>query len=272
MIRWCVVVVMVCVCLARAESGEARLASGLVLLGEAARVHSSEPQHAVRLGSDAAVLINASMEELGLDNPAAQRALGTAWLLAGDTGRAVLAFRRAELGAPEDTLVRSSLAHARSLVGSQVGDASVTRESGWRGVVLSWRRHVPRAWVFWGGLGVFVGCCWVIALRVLGMAPARVTGPAVAMGVLGAAAIGVLASEPIMEDGASAVVVSEAMARTGPHAEVYAPALDGAVPAGTEVRLLESRDGWVRCGVGGLEAWLPGATVERVRRSESAGD
>jgi hypothetical protein len=269
MIRWCVVVLMAAACLARAESGEERLASGLVLLNEATQARLSEPEHAARLGADAAVLIASSMEEMGLDNPSAQRALGTAWLLAGDTGRAVLAFRRAELGAPDDALVQSSLAHARSVVGADVGTGGL--DTGWRGLVLSWRHHVPRVGMFWGSLGVFVGCCFVIALRVLGVAPARVAGPAVAMGLLGAVALGVLAVEPAMTGSDAAVVVAEAAGRTGPHAEVYPAALDAPVPSGTEVRALETRDGWVRCAVGGLEAWLPGSAVERVRPLAGSG-
>jgi hypothetical protein len=269
MIRWCVVVLMAVAALCRAEAVDQRLASGLVLLKEAAQARLSEPGHAARLGADAAVLIESSLEERGLDNPAGQRALGTAWLLAGDTGRAVLAFRRAELAAPDDALVQSSLAHSRSVVGAEVGTGPV--DTDWRGVVLSWRQHVPRAWVFWGGLGAFVGCCWVIGLRVQGWAPTRVTGPAVAIGLLGAVAMGVLAAEPALVGADAAVVVSEAMGRTGPHAEVYPLALDGPVPAGTEIRVLEARDGWVRCAVGGLEAWLPESAVERVRPLPATG-
>jgi hypothetical protein len=67
------------------------------------------------------------------------------------------------------------------------------------------------------------------------------------------------------------VVVAEAAGRTGPHAEVYPAALDAPVPTGTEVRVLETRDGWVRCAVGGLEAWLPGSAVERVRPQSGSG-
>lgn len=262
-----VLILMILGCLGRGAFADDRLASGLMLLEEAVRVRQAEPGHAARLGADAAALIAAGIED-GVDNPAAQRALGNAWLLAGENGRAVLAFRRAELGAPNDPLVRSSLVHARSLVGAEVGVGSAG-PAGWRGVVLSWRHHVPRAWAFWGSLGVFVGCCWIIALRVLGKAPVRITGPAVACGALGAAGLGVLAVEPRIEGTDAGVVVVEAMGRTGPHAEVYPAALNGAVPAGAEVRLIESRDGWVRCAIGGLEAWLPADKVERVRSPAS---
>ncbi len=259
-----VLIALIVACMVRSAFAEDRLASGLVLLEEAARVRQTQPQHAARLGADAAALIAAGIEEAGVENPAAQRALGNAWLLAEENGRAVLAFRRAELGAPDDPLVRSSLMHARSIVGAEVGAGSADA-SGWRGMVLSWRHHVPRAWVFWGSLGVFVGCCWIVALRVLGKAPARVTGPATVLGVLGATTLGVLAAEPHFDGRDSGVVIAEAMGHTGPHAEVYPAALNGTVPAGTEVRLIESRDGWVRCAIGGLEAWLPVDKVERVR-------
>ncbi len=256
--------------LASAGSAEEWLASGLVLLNEAVQARVAEPDHAARLGADAAVLIRAAMDEKGIDSAAGQRALGTAWLLAGETGRAILAFRRAELIAPDDVLIRSSLSHARAAVGAQVG--SVGTERVWRRIAVAWRGEVPRGAMFWGGLGVFVACCWVLGLRLLGAVPAKVTWPAAAMGLLGAAALGVLAAEPVIDGwDAAAVVLQDAPARTGPHPEVYPPALDAPVPAGTEVRVLESRDGWVRCAVGGLEAWIPGDAIERVRAVPTAG-
>ncbi len=236
-----------------------RLASGLALLEEAARLRSNEPERAERLAADAAALIAA---EVAPDNPAGQRALGNAWLLAGDLGRAVLAYRRAEAAAPHDPLVRASLGHARSRVGARVSDPASLN---WRSAAAAWRSVVPRRVLFWAAAGAFGLASWAIALRVAGLLTPRITGPAAVLGVAGACGLGLLVAEPLVSRAGSAVVVAEAVGRTGPHAEVYPAALDAPLPPGTEVRILESRDGWVRCDLGGLMAWLPAERVEPVR-------
>ncbi|MCC5823210.1 MAG: hypothetical protein LAT64_07880 [Phycisphaerales bacterium] len=255
------VLLLMIVLLGRPALGaEDPLASGFALLDEAVRLRVSDPERSARLAGDAAVLIDSSLADGGLDNPAAQRALGNAWLLSGELGRAVLAYRRAEAAAPSDPLVRSSLQHARTMVAADVG-----WQAGPLGPLEGWRGSVPRAWVFALGLGLFVLGCWVLALRVLSAIPAKLTVPGIAAVVLGGAGLCLLAAEPLLDRSDWAVVVRGEVGRTGPHAEIYPPALDQPVPAGAEVLLLEARDGWVLCALGGERAWLPSASVQRVR-------
>src|SRR5690606_30939064 len=70
-------------------------------------------------------------------------------LLAGDVGRAVLAYRRAERLDPRAPRGRSSLTYARSLVGTAApeGGQALAEDA-----LLWWRGVVPRPWVLAPGL------------------------------------------------------------------------------------------------------------------------
>jgi hypothetical protein len=253
---------------ARADAGD--LPSGLALLDEAARLRVSDPTRSERLAADAAAMIGAGLGmglgEAGADTAVAQRALGNAWLLSGDVGRAVLAYRRAQRADPGDAMVASSLAHARSLVSA---GAPVTPGplGGWRATLDESRSLVPRKALFVAGLVLFVGGCLVMAARIVSLVGGAMTALAWTGVVSGGALLGLLAAEPLLDVSGEAVVVETAVGRTGPHAEVYPPAFDAPLPAGAEVRILESRDGWLLCSMGTTRAWLPGGSVERVRPS-----
>lgn len=255
-----VVCVLASVC-AGAETD--RLESGLALLDESVARRASDPARSEGLARDAAALISGSLDEVGHDNPAAQRALGNAWLLAGELGHAVLAYRRAEVAAPGDPIVRASLEHARSLLEARPAPAAGVAP-GWRNAVRAWSGWQARAWMFWACVGGFGAACLALAARVVSVLPSRVTTPAVALGVAALAGLGVLGAGPLTADGSAAVVVTPATARTGPHAELYPPALDRPLPAGTEVRILETRDAWAFCAAGAERVWLPAAAVARV--------
>lgn len=264
-VLWMVVVMLGGACgLARASDGD--LSSGLALMDEAARLRVSDPARSERLAADAAAMVEAGLGESGVDNAPAQRALGNAWLLSGDVGRAVLAFRRAQRADPGDAMVASSLAHARSLTAGG-GSAVSGSLGGWRAALDESRSLVPRAGVFVAGLVLFVGGCLALAARIVSLVGGVVTGFAWIAVIGGAGLLGLLAAEPLLDGSAGAVVVASAVGRTGPHAEVYPPAFDAPVPAGSEVQVLEARDGWVLCAMGTTRAWLPGASVELVRPS-----
>lgn len=263
MIRWAFMLVMLWTAVAHAgTTGPTGVQNALAILDESVRLRQTDPARAAELASDAAALLISALPEGGADLPQAQRALGNAWMLAGEHGRAVLAYRRAQLADPHDPIIRSSLEYARSVAGVDAGNGPAIED--WRAWLLRWRTFVPRAWLFWGGMALWVIGSLVIAARVWTGA-GRFTVGAVMLVILGGLGVGMTVFEHHLEPQGAAVVIRESEGRTGPHAEVYPAALDAPVPAGTELRVLESRDGWVRCAVGGLEAWLPGSAVERVR-------
>jgi hypothetical protein len=237
--------------------------NALAILEESVRLRQSDPVRSASLASDAAALLGSALPGGGIELPHAQRALGNAWLLAGEPGRAVLAYRRAELARPGDPIIRSSLEHARALAGVE-GVAAISSDD-WRSWLLRWRPFVPRVWVFWVGTALSVSGCWLIAARIVGLLGARVTVPALFVTAVGALGVAVTSLEARLELPGASVVVRASDGRTGPHADLYPPALDRSVPAGTEVRVLEVRDGWKRCSIGSLQAWLPASSVELIR-------
>lgn len=236
--------------------------NALAILDESVRLRQTDPVRSSALASDAAALLAAALPDGGADLPHAQRTLGNAWMLAGEHGRAVLAYRRAELAEPRDPIIRSSLANARSVAGVEVVTAPAVDD--WRSWVLQWRAYMPRAWVFWGGTALWVVGCGLIAARVWSGA-GRFTIGAVGLVIVGGVGVGMTAFEHRLEPAGGAVVIRESEGRTGPHAHLYPTALDRAVPAGTEVRVLEARDGWKLCRIGALQAWLPASAVEPIR-------
>lgn len=240
---------------------------GFDLLDQAAALRLTEPERSEQLAADAATVLEAALSPDAQLNPAAQRALGNAHLLAGDLGRAVLAYRRALLVSPSDPLARASLEHARARVeAAPVPDLS-TR---WRSAVRWARSMLPRRAIFWAAAAVFTLACFVLAARLIRRASARLTVPATVALVIASTALAFLGVEPRLNDPRAAVVLGRAPARTGPHAEVYPPALEQPVPPGAEVRILETRDGWAFCEIGSSRAWLPLDALERVQPTRAA--
>jgi hypothetical protein len=61
------------------------------------------------------------------------------------------------------------------------------------------------------------------------------------------------------------VTAAKAPAFGGPSDAVYQPTFKDGLPAGVEVRELETRAGWVRVRLGdGTETWLRSADLERI--------
>lgn len=249
---------------APAETGPERfVAVGDAAMERGARLSATDPAAARAAYVEASAAYESARRAGGVESSALYRAIGNAYLLSDDLGRAILNYRRAEELIPHDQRARASLAHARSLV-------QTSTPPDWTGrlarALLWWRGVVPRG-VFWG---VFVGTFalgWAIALS-------RVATPyrppvllAAGAWLVAAVAVGSLASERVIlaraEQGV--VVADGAVGRNGPSASVYAPTFDAPIRAGVEVRVLERRDGWVRAALAtGAETWLRSDAVEMV--------
>ncbi|RMH31290.1 MAG: hypothetical protein D6692_00715 [Planctomycetota bacterium] len=239
-----------------------QLTQAITMLDRAAELSRDEPGRAKTIAADAATLLRGSLLLEDRDNPAAQRALGNAYLLAGDLGRAVLAYRRAAEADPSDPQIQASLAHARSLVASATPADTGSKA---RSAIRAARPYLPRAGLFWSGAGTFLAACSILAARLHRPIPyAR----SVAAGMFAFAVLagGALAWDDRLARSPDAVVVLQAVtARTGPDAAVYPPALETPVPAGTEGSIRETRPGWALVKMGSVEAWLPTDHIERVR-------
>jgi tetratricopeptide (TPR) repeat protein len=195
--------------------------------------------------------------QTGAVSPALWFNYGNAEFKLGQPGRAIAAYRRAELLAPRDDEVRANLDFVRNQV-----TGPTLRGSGW-----------PR---LTGGLGILTLNEWTtlaavtfwltfVLLALRQMQPAwrprlrRLTSGIVVLTILSCSALGAAAtihfSKPV-----AVVIAAEATARSGPFAEAQ-----DAFKAqnGAELPVLNRRDNWWQVTDGsGRIGWLPAKQVD----------
>jgi hypothetical protein len=185
--------------------------------------------------------------------------LGNAHFKAGDLGRAVLNFRRAQRLLPRDGDVAANL----ELVRGQTIDRI---ESENEGPLVKLARHLLgwttldeaagvalALWLVWGGLviGAILRPRWRSLLR-------RLAGGLAVLVVLWALSIGVRLLD---ERGKSAAVIvaSEVTVHSGPGGDYVT---EFTLHAGAEVHVVERRGSWVRIALpGDLQGWAPSEAV-----------
>lgn len=203
----------------------------------------------------------AALDE-GEETAELHRAIGTAAMQLGETGRAVLSFRRAERLNPTDQRVRESLAAARSRVGVFT-DTSLERRAA--AVILFWRGHVARSDLLWIG-----ALCWSLAWVALASRALGLRGsvpPAVvllAVSLLSFASLG-LDELSRRTERAAVVTAAEATGYRGPSATIYEKAFDRPLVEGVEVTIRQVRDGWAEVDLSdGRSVWIRREFIEPV--------
>jgi len=217
---------------------------------------------AARLWGEAVEVAEAS----GIENGGLFFNRGSALLMAGEVGRAIAAYLRAERLRPGDERVLRGLAVAR--------DRVRTRVEGWEGGVASgmavmrpvvWaHRRVPgvvKVWVF----VVSAACFWgVLVVRLVrrGAGPWPVGAGFFAVALVTSASV---AADVVGERAVVAVVVAEGVAaRTGP-GEGYGRRFTEDLSEGVEMRVEEVRGGWVAGRLAdGRRGWVSRGAVEIV--------
>jgi tetratricopeptide (TPR) repeat protein len=186
--------------------------------------------------------------QAGAQSPSLWFNAGSAEFKAGHLGKAIAAYRQAELLAPRDAELHANLTFVRN----QVQGATV-RESSWQNWVGSLTLNegtVLTAALFWLTLGVFV----VRQLRPALVPKLQgVTRIFVVLTIFSATVLGLQAANHF-SNGTAVVTVAEATARSGPFDEAQSAftARDGA-----ELSVLDQRDGWVQvANNAGKSGWL----------------
>ena len=193
--------------------------------------------------------------------------LGNAYFKNGDLGRAVLNYLRAEELSPRDADIRANLEFARARTVDRV-------ESGGESLFGS-VSNVARRWVTVGEMGIMSLLLWIVSAAGIGAlivwrgVPRRT---AVRNGAVVASAatlvsllllLSMLYANP--NDDSAVVVASQIDVVSGP-GEQYET--EFTLHGGAQVRLVDSRQGWVRIALPGddLQGWARSNAVEALRR------
>lgn len=250
-------------------SAEEQLAGAEQAMDDASRALADDPELAEHLYEEAAARYRSLIETRGIESSALHRAEGNARLLAGDVGRAIACYRRAERLDPRDERTRQSLAHARALVRTSVTPGLEERALR---TALWWRGIVPRSWMF-AAFAVAFGGVWAVELARLVLRRRPGHAWAAACAVVAAVTLGSLVVEHVaFRMVEHAVVVDRSVAaRTGPSDEVYPPAFETPLSAGVEGVVTVRRDGWARLRLAdGRDAWVPAGSIETIGGASGA--
>ncbi len=244
-------------------SPEALLARAEAAFEQARSILDADPPDtkAADAALDESIAAGRALLELGIVNASIHRNIGTAYMLRGDLGRAIAAFRRAERIDPTDHRVRESLAAARARVRTAVAPGTRSRVED---ALLFWRGRVPRGTLLAVGLaGWSIG--WLGAM--LRLFTRRGAGASLAGAVVAAITLGSLLAEHTIDAmNPGAVIVQENVTGyRGPSESVYTPTFEEPIHTGVEAVIIEQRDGWARLRLrSGAETWVPDDAIERI--------
>ena len=218
--------------------------------------------------SDARLAAYASdLEALMDDDPAAITAgvmynLANARLLIGETGRAIVWYRRALRLDPSFADASHNLSVARERVATKVTDQSTA------GAIAQ-----GLAWHAWIGVGVRAGVAvallalgWLVLIVKVCRPLAGIAWLALPCFVLGALPLASLVVQAAAEanNEAAVVVADELIARDGP-ADTYSQTFSQPLTSGVEGWIQEERGSWVRLRLAGDRVtWVSRRGVERV--------
>ncbi len=192
--------------------------------------------------------------QTGAQSPALLFNYANAEFKAGNLGKAIAAYRRAELLAPRDSEIRANLAFVRNQV--QGATLREYRWQGWLGQLTLNEWTLLAATAFW--LTFLLLAAGQIRPAVVPKLKS-VTSIFATLTILSGAALGVQAAEHFSKS-IAVVIESQATARSGPFDEAQNAftARDGA-----ELSVLDRHDNWIQVADGsGKIGWLPVKQVE----------
>jgi tetratricopeptide (TPR) repeat protein len=208
-----------------------------------------------------AIALYHAVEAVSIEDSRVYYNLGHAYYQVGDTGQALLYYLRAQVLNPRDGDLSANIALVRTervdIEGDETGilDGLAALTTGVLHL-LELVTLIGLAWALWCGLLAvhIVQPRWREMLR----------GPLLVIGVLTLLGGLLLVSRVYVAENrpAAVVVAPRAQVMSGPGAD-YLPLYP--LYAAAEIRLVDSRDGWIRFSLpDGRQGWLPGEVVVRV--------
>ena len=205
------------------------------------------------------------VEEDGIRNGKLFYTLGNSWFMAGDIGRSILNYRRAEQYRPNDDDVQHNMASALALRVDLIPEKEphplAMRFFGWHlrtSSILRWGLFASFWLVFWGA--------WYW-MRRSAKKEARVT--TVVAGCVSLVLLASLIVEALIKQRSQpgVIVAGEVLARKG-DGTMYAPAFMEPLHSGTEFQQLDDRKNWWHIRLAdGQACWIPESAAELVALS-----
>jgi len=237
---------------------------------EGARLIATDRAAGIERLDESSAMFQRVIDEGGIENGRLYYNIGNARMLRGDTGGAVLNYRRALRLMPGDAEIERALDSARRRVEgrAEAGDAERAER-----LLLAWHHRLAPGTRF-GLLAVCSLVFWSVALaRTWRLGSRSLWWVGGAAGALGLAILAsLIAGERAQEHSMDAVVMtSGVVGRKGPDESAYQPSFNERLSAGFEVTVLERRLGWALVRLAdGRETWLPERTMEFVRPGAEA--
>ena len=202
------------------------------------------------------------VEEEGIRNGHLFYTLGNSWFMAGDLGRAILNYRRAEHFLPDDADLKHNLEAAREARTDLIPEE---RPHPLAAQLLSWHIHTKTSQRWWW----FAGCWSLFWAALLWLSKTNRKGARIVAGATGAlcaALLASLAADAVVRSRSEqgVIIAKEVMARKGDSIR-YAPAFREPLHSGTEFVTMERRDGWRQIRLAdGRTCWIPASTAAMV--------
>lgn len=219
----------------------------------------ADPARARALLEKAALSFEAIHRDAGIENGRLFYNLGNIYVRLGDTGRAILNYRRAERFIPNDINLQQNLAYARSRALDKIEprpEAQVLR------TLFFWHYDLggpTRAWLFAGCFGLlwcFASLCLLLGKPWLRRVAVSLAG----LSLLLAGSLVVEAHEQSTQR-FGVILEQEIVGRKG-DSTTFEPTFKEPLHAGAEFRLVEERKGWLHIELAdGRRCWIPEASA-----------
>jgi hypothetical protein len=243
------------------DEARAQLLEGLAEFDEAQRIQQEQPDVARRLFRSAAQRLH-SVAASGVDNGRLQYDIGNAHLQAGDIGRAILHYRRAERLIPNDPLLKDNLSLARSKRLTAIApdsDSELLRSA----LFVHYQTTVTQRLL---AAVVFYFACWLL-LMIWNVRPRRSLMVIAAVSMLLALTLSISVGVSGWQDRqqpAGVVLASDVPVYKGPGPS-YQRLFEQPLQPGVEFQLLEQRGEWWNIELAdGKTGWLSASVAELV--------
>lgn len=236
---------------------------GSDLFKEANEAYAADPSKAEELYEKAALRFERVATEGGIENGKLYYNIGNAYFRAGDLGRSILNYRKAEQFNPNDSNVQQNLVYARSQRKDELAEKGKTK--------------VMRTLMFWhydfsfGQRFALFAVCFVLLWSAAGVrlfAPRQFLKWIIGLAGLASVVLGVslLVESLAIKNERPGVVLAEAITARKGDSESYEASFQEPLHAGAEFVLVEERKNWVQVELpDGRTCWLPSSAVALVR-------